>query len=121
MKTISMFGRAALLLACACLALACAKLNGTSNEVSPAPPSTANAVTPPSAAPQNPEDKMTRITAQDSKKLVDAGTAIIIDVRGTDAWKQQHIKDALDINLGKLEGNDFQNLPRDKRIIAYCT
>ena len=64
---------------------------------------------------------MPRINAQEAKRLVDAGKAVIIDVRGTDAYKISHIKGALDYPLPKIEGKDFSGLPKGKRIIAYCT
>jgi hypothetical protein len=70
--------------------------------------------------PQSAEDKMPRINAEEAKKLVADGKAIIIDVRGTDVYKISHIKGALDIPMGKLEAGEFKNLPKDKRIIAYC-
>jgi rhodanese-related sulfurtransferase len=64
---------------------------------------------------------MPRIKADETKKLVDEGKAIIIDVRGTEAYKISHIKGSLDIPLNKLESGDYKGLPKDKRIIAYCT
>jgi hypothetical protein len=133
MKVGSLFGRGALLLLSACLALACSKLApantqllpATATTTSPAPLTSPGALTspaPPTPVPtQNPEDKMPRINAQEAKRLIDAGKAVIIDVRGTDAYKISHIKDALDYPLPKIEGKDFSGLPKGKRIIAYCT
>jgi hypothetical protein len=127
MKVCSFFGRGALLLLSACLALACSKLApvntqllpATATTTSPAPLTSPAAPTP--VPTQNPEDKMPRINAQEAKRLVDAGKAVIIDVRGTDAYKISHIKGALDYPLTKIEGKDFSGLPKGKRIIAYCT
>jgi rhodanese-related sulfurtransferase len=70
---------------------------------------------------QSPESKVTRIKADEAKKLVEEGKAIIIDVRGTDAYKLTHIKGSLDVPLNRLEAGDFTGLPKDKAIIAYCT
>jgi 3-mercaptopyruvate sulfurtransferase SseA len=81
----------------------------------------ANSAAPIHSLPQNAEDKMPRVTAEEAKKLVAEGKAIIIDVRGSDSYKSSHIKGALDFPLKKLEAGDFTNLPKDKRIIAYCT
>jgi hypothetical protein len=84
-----------------------------------AQPATSAASTP--ARPQSDEDKMPRITAEEAKKLVADGKAIIIDVRGTDVYKVSHIRGALDIPMSKLESGDLKNLPKDKHIIAYCS
>lgn len=121
MKIFSMIGRGMLILASACLALACSKL-----AASTAPNSTAAVATPDPAvaapAPtQNPEDKMPRIRPEEAKKLVDDGKAVIVDVRGTEAYKISHVKGALDYPLSKVEAGDFSGLPKNKRIIAYCT
>ncbi|MGE0887707.1 MAG: rhodanese-like domain-containing protein [Blastocatellales bacterium] len=64
---------------------------------------------------------MPRVRAEETKKMVDEGKAIIIDVRGTEAYKLSHIKGSIDYPLSKLENKDFNGLPKDKRIIAYCT
>lgn len=75
----------------------------------------------PSPVSQNPEDKVTRVRAEEAMRLVKANEAIIIDVRGTDTYKQGHIKGAIDVPLERLERGEFKELPRDRRIIAYCT
>jgi 3-mercaptopyruvate sulfurtransferase SseA len=82
-------------------------------------PSTAAAPVP--NAPQSAEDKMPRVNVEDTKKLLADGQAILIDVRGTDSYNAIHIKGALDFPLAKMENGDFKGLPKDKRIIAYCT
>ena len=120
MKILSLFARGALILACGCLAMACSKLATISNQTNGATTPTPNIAAEPSPT-QNPEDKMPRITAVEAKKLVDAGQAVIIDVRGTEAYKISHIKGALDYPLTKIEAKDFSGLPKGKRIIAYCT
>ena len=70
---------------------------------------------------QNPEDLMPRVRVEDAKAEVTSGKGVIIDVRGTDAWKAGHVEGALDIQLADLEKSDFKNIPKGKRIIAYCT
>ncbi len=70
---------------------------------------------------QHPEDAMPRISVQEAKVALDKGTAVLIDVRGPDAYNVAHIKGALDHSLVRLEQNDFKDLPKDKRIIAYCS
>jgi Rhodanese-like domain len=81
----------------------------------------ANLAAPIHSLPQNAEDKMPRINVEETKKLVAEGKAVIIDVRGSDSYKSSHIKGALDFPLKKLEAGDFTGLPKDKRIIAYCS
>ena len=100
---ISLWRRGALLVASAGLALACNGAHG-SNDQPPAPTSTAAANAAPTAAPtQNPEDSMPRVKPEEAKKLVEEGKAIIIDVRGSEAYKTAHIKGALDIHLADIE------------------
>ena len=64
---------------------------------------------------------MPRVSVEAAQKLVAESQAIIIDVRGTEAYNTAHIQGALDFPLARLEGGDFKGLPKDKRIIAYCT
>jgi 3-mercaptopyruvate sulfurtransferase SseA len=71
--------------------------------------------------PQNAEDNMPRVKVEEVKKLIAEGKAIIIDVRGADAYKMSHIKGSLDVPLNKLEAGDLKELPKDKIIIAYCS
>src|SRR5207253_536579 len=86
----------------------------------PNPAQPAQNVATPAPTP-NPEDKMPRVSAEEAKKLVAAHEAVLIDVRGTQAYQEAHIKGALDFQGQKIEAGDFKGLPRDKRIIAYCT
>jgi rhodanese-like protein len=71
--------------------------------------------------PQNAEDKIPRVKVDEAKKMIAEGKAIIIDVRGDDAYKMSHIKGALDIPLTKLDTGEIKDLPKDKLIIAYCS
>jgi hypothetical protein len=71
--------------------------------------------------PQNAEDKIPRVKVDEAKKLIAEGKAIIIDVRGADAYKMSHIKGALDVPLTKLDTGEMKDLPKDKLIIAYCS
>ncbi len=70
---------------------------------------------------QNPEDAMPRVRVDEAKAAVDSGKALIIDVRGTEAYKTSHIKGSIDYPLARLEQSDFKDLPKDKRLIAYCS
>jgi rhodanese-related sulfurtransferase len=123
MKMILKLGRSALIVAIASLALACAKSGAGANHANAAAPAAApaNNVAPAPSPTQSPEDKVPRLKVEEARKLVAEGKAVIIDVRGTDSYKMSHIKGSLDIPISKLEAGDFKNLPKDKRIIAYCS
>jgi len=102
------------------LLFGCTRPSSADNQASikPAPAADSSNRTPPA---QNPEEKIPRISAEDAKKLVSENKAVIIDVRGTDLYKLNHIKGSLDFPLNKLETGEFTGLPKDKKIIAYCT
>lgn len=121
MKILFLLSRGALVMLGACLALGCSKLVSSSTQTLPATANASNTATATPVPSQNPEDKMPRVSAQEAKSQVDANQAVIIDVRGTEAYKTSHIKGAIDYPLTKLEGKDFSGLPKGKRIIAYCT
>jgi 3-mercaptopyruvate sulfurtransferase SseA len=116
-----LLSRGAVLFACACVLLGCAKNSATGNQAATAATVPLNPAEVMPSPTQNPEDKMARVKVEEAKQQVTQGKAVIIDVRGTDAYKLAHIKGALDIPLNKLESSDFSGLPKDKRIIAYCT
>ncbi len=126
MKMILKLGGGALIAGMAISAAGCSKSGEASNiagsTTASTPPATsaAPAIPVPPVQNQNSEDKMPRVNVEETKKLVADGKAIIIDVRGTDAYKISHIKGALDFPLNKLESGDVKGLPKDKRIIAYC-
>jgi rhodanese-related sulfurtransferase len=61
-----------------------------------------------------------RISLEDAKKAYDAGTAYIIDARGEDSYKDEHIKSAINITSDSLK-EKLKTLPKDKTIIVYCS
>lgn len=66
----------------------------------------------------SPEDGIARITPAEAHDLVEKGEAVIVDVRGEDSYRIGHIKGALwmpDISAHVKE------LPRDKKIVLYCS
>jgi 3-mercaptopyruvate sulfurtransferase SseA len=123
MKMISKIGAGALIAAIAIWAIGCSKSGSATNtaDATAANMPSSNAAAPAPSQIQNPEDKVPRISVEEAKKLLADSKAIIIDVRGAEAYKMSHIKGALDIPLNKLESGDFKGLPKDKRIIAYCS
>ena len=90
----------------------------TASSASPAPAAPAAAAP---AATQNPEDAMPRVSVEEAKAAAAKGEAVLVDVRGPDAYKIAHIKGAIDHSLSRMEMGDFEKLPKDKRIIAYCS
>lgn len=123
MKILSVISRGVLILLSACLTLACSHLAVSTSQKAATGSATPNlaAASPAPAQTPNPEDKMPRIRPEEAKKLVDEGKGVIIDVRGPEAYKISHIKGALDYSLSRIEAGDFSGLPKNKRIIAYCT
>ncbi len=129
MDKLNLLLRSALVALLAGLGMACQQPTSTVNPpgavtvASPLP--AANGAIPSAAAAaaptQNPEDAMPRVRVDEAKAAVDSGKALIIDVRGPETYQTSHIKGALDHALARLEQGDFKGLPKDKRIIAYCS
>jgi 3-mercaptopyruvate sulfurtransferase SseA len=61
-----------------------------------------------------------RISVADAKKEFDAGKAIIVDSRPDTAYSQEHIAGSINIPFGS-NANAFSTLPKDKKIIVYCS
>ena len=115
MNLILKLGTGALTAGMAIAAAGCAKSGAATTNAQPAHSST------PSLSPsQNAEDKMPRVNVEEARRLLAEGKAVIIDVRDADNYKASHIKGALHFPTDKLEAGDLKDLPKDKRIIAYC-
>lgn len=104
-------------------AFGCQKAGSTS--VSSAKPSVLAVATPPAsatppAATPAPTDDAPRITLEDAKKAFDAGKAIFVDTRAESAYKDEHIKGAINIAAGTVDAN-VSKLSKGKMIIAYCS
>jgi 3-mercaptopyruvate sulfurtransferase SseA len=121
MEKLNLLPRGAFLLLAAGLGIACqqptATITTTASSGQPNAP-IANAAPAPT---QNAEDSMPRVRVEEAKAAVEKGEAVIIDVRGPDSYKAAHIKGSIEHVLSKLEQGDFKGLPKDKRIIAYCS
>jgi 3-mercaptopyruvate sulfurtransferase SseA len=75
------------------------------------------------AAPATPADPLAeapRISAADAKKVLDAGQAVLVDVRSLDSWQEEHAKGAVSIPVNEIYAR-LGELPKDKQVIAYCT
>ena len=122
MNKLTCFSLGALLVLSAGLGAACNQPSAAGNNAATtASPAAKPATDPMPPATQNQEDAMPRVKAEEAKAEVAKGTAVVIDVRGTDSYKISHIKGALDYPLSRLEQGDFKDIPQGKRIIAYCT
>ena len=66
------------------------------------------------------EDNAPRITLADAKKAFDAGEAVFIDTRDPNNFKQEHIKGAMNVTTAML-ASQYESIPKDKKIIAYCS
>jgi 3-mercaptopyruvate sulfurtransferase SseA len=79
------------------------------------------ATTPPSSTAQNvPSDGVRRITTVELRAALDRGSAIVIDTRPLESYKQNHIKGSISIPVDEV-ANRIGELPRDKMIVTYCS
>ncbi len=68
------------------------------------------------------EADVPRINVKEAKAAMDAGQAILIDVRSVDAYAESHAQGAISIPLEKFEFNIANlSLKKSQWIITYCT
>lgn len=80
-----------------------------------------SATTPGSSSAQNvPSDGVRRITTVELRDALAQGTAIVIDTRPLESYKQSHIKGSISVPVDQVV-NHIGELPRDKMIVAYCS
>ena len=60
-----------------------------------------------------------RISASDARAMMQDGTAVMIDVRDSSAYEDQHISGALALPEAEL-ATRLAELPREELIITYC-
>jgi Rhodanese-like domain len=108
-----------------CLSIAC-------NNNTPPPPNTSSTPAAPRRAAAPPasghdhsthelENKMPRISAEELKRLVGTGQAVIVDVRSPEDYQRAHIQGAINLPVQVIEAGQYPRFPRDKRLISYCT
>ena len=66
------------------------------------------------------EDEAPRISLEEAKKAFDSGEAIFVDTRSESSFNNQHIKGAINIPVADFEKR-YSELPKDKKIIVYCS
>jgi hypothetical protein len=89
----------------------------------PEPTVTAPAADGPAvAAPQQdvPYPTVPRISPTDAKARLDAGQAVIVDVRGDPYYQTAHADGAMSIPLLQIEAGQHE-LPKNAEILLYCT
>ncbi len=67
-----------------------------------------------------PYPDVARATVTEVRTGVDAGSALIVDVRSADAYQASHIADAISMPLEEM-GDRYQELPQGQMIFLYCT
>jgi len=73
----------------------------------------------PSATVKAPAASVPRITLKAAKASLDAGTAVLVDVRTAAAYQQSHAVGAISIPSNEV-AQRYKELPADKQIILYC-
>jgi len=61
-----------------------------------------------------------RVSLDEAKAALDAGTAVIVDVRSAEAYAGGHIAGAVNVPLAELESR-LGELDKAQWIITYCT
>ena len=86
-------------------------------------PANSARITTTAAKPENQaehSDEAPRISLADAKKDFDAGNALFVDTRPVAQFTAEHIKGAINIPVNEIEAR-YKELPKDKKIIAYCS
>lgn len=55
----------------------------------------------------------------EAKRQLDAGDAVLVDVRERDEWTEGHIAGARHIPLGSLPAR-LAEVPRDRQVLLFC-
>jgi len=71
------------------------------------------------AGKQKDESDVPRINVRDAKEAYDKKTAFFIDARAIEAYKIEHVKGALSLPVS--DNPDLKAVPKDKKIIVYCS
>jgi rhodanese-related sulfurtransferase len=66
-----------------------------------------------------PADPGAVISVEEARRKLDAGEAIMLDVREADEWRAGHVAGATHIPLGGLAGR-LGELPRDREVLLFC-
>jgi hypothetical protein len=83
-------------------------------------PQQASATPPPANEHHDEGQDAPRITLADAKKDFDDGKAVFVDVRKEEAYKEEHIRGAINLAKGILD-EQLNKISKGKKIIAYCS
>ena len=98
---------------------ACQKTAPTAEIAQTNPAPTANSAnSAPKAA--DPLADAPRITLADAKKAFDEGNVVFVDTRAETTYKAEHIKGAINIPAEAFQTR-YAEVPKDKKIITYCS
>jgi Rhodanese-like domain len=86
-------------------------------QMTPQPPAAESAS---QQAPADPLAAARRISGEEARQAVAKGEAVLVDVRGKDAYQSRHAKGAISLPLLDLSSR-MGELPKDKLVITYCT
>lgn len=76
--------------------------------------------TPTSSAPAVPSDGAPRITIAELRERMAKNTAVVVDVRGADAYQLSHIKGSINIPEAEVATRSDE-LPKGRMIVTYCS
>ncbi|HQZ96689.1 MAG TPA: rhodanese-like domain-containing protein [Pyrinomonadaceae bacterium] len=62
-----------------------------------------------------------RISAEEAKKEYDAGNVVFVDSRGQAAFDVEHLPGAIVVPYQPGVEQSYDNLPKGKKIIVYCS
>lgn len=65
-------------------------------------------------------DEAPRISLADAKKDFDAGNVVFVDTRAEASYRTEHIKGAINVPAEAIQTR-YTEVPKDKKIIAYCS
>ena len=74
----------------------------------------------PSVVTQAPAEEARRVTAEELKKMLDSGKAVVYDTRAKAAYDAEHIKGSLSMPSNEVADRSGE-LPKDKTVVFYCT
>lgn len=66
------------------------------------------------------EDRAPRITLADAKRDFDNKSAVFIDTHSKEQFETEHIAGAINIQPNTIKQN-LEKVPRDKKLIVYCS
>lgn len=69
---------------------------------------------------EEPADEAPRISLADAKKDFDAGNVVFVDTRAATSYQTEHIKGAINVPAEAIQTR-YTEVPKDKKIIAYCS